>query len=62
MAVSLTSAYPVPVSSAAATGLDRVRAVQRGDLPTPGFARLLGFTLTRVERCTAGSLRPCSTP
>ena len=35
--------------TAAATGLDRVRAVQRGDLPVPGIARLLGFTLTRVE-------------
>jgi uncharacterized protein (TIGR00369 family) len=30
-------------------GIDAVRAVQRGDVPGPGIARLLGFTLTRVE-------------
>jgi len=31
------------------TGLDLVRAVQHGGIPAPGIARLLGFTLTRVE-------------
>jgi uncharacterized protein (TIGR00369 family) len=31
------------------TGLDRIRAVQLGDGPRPGIARLLGFALTRVE-------------
>jgi uncharacterized protein (TIGR00369 family) len=30
-------------------GLELVRAVQQGAAPVPGIARLLGFTLTRVE-------------
>jgi uncharacterized protein (TIGR00369 family) len=31
------------------TGIERLRAVQAGAVPGPGIARLLGFTLTRVQ-------------
>ena len=30
-------------------GVARLRAIQSGDLPEPGIARLLGFTLTTIE-------------
>jgi uncharacterized protein (TIGR00369 family) len=30
-------------------GLNLIRAVQRGDLPAPGIAGLVGFALSRVE-------------
>lgn len=32
-----------------ASGLDQVRAVQAGELPRPGIAGLVGFTLSRVD-------------
>jgi uncharacterized protein (TIGR00369 family) len=31
------------------SGLDVIRAVQTGEIPAPGIARLVGFDLTRVE-------------
>src|SRR5213078_3915352 len=37
------------IPPSATTGLDLVRAVQRGGAPVPGIARLLGFILTRVD-------------
>ena len=32
-----------------ASGVAMLRAIQSGDLPGPGIARLLGFTLTNIE-------------
>ena len=37
------------MTAIATTGLDALRAVQAGEVPAPGIARLLGFSLTVVE-------------